>query len=50
MRVFAKINGQLACWEIEGSGYADAIEIVRSVIQAETGKPPSSAVVALVKY
>jgi hypothetical protein len=46
MRVFTKINGELACWEIEGSGYADAIESVRSELGAEH-KP---AVLALVKY
>lgn len=46
MRVFAKINGQLACWEIEGSGYADAINLVRE----ELGAEHKSAVLALVKY
>lgn len=46
MRVFAKINGQLACWEIEGSGYADAIKLIRE----ELGAEHKSAVLALVKY
>ena len=50
MRVFAKVNGQLACWEIEGSGYADAVELVRSVIQAESGVEHKNTVLALVKY
>ena len=50
MRVFAKVNGQLACWEIEGSGYADAIKAVRSVIQAENGSEHKSAILALIKY
>lgn len=50
MRVFTKINGKLACWEIEGSGYAEAVEIVRSVIHAESGSEHKSAVLALVKY
>jgi hypothetical protein len=46
MRVFTKINGQLACWQIEGSGYADAIKLVRN----ELGTEHKPAVLALVKY
>ena len=50
MRVFAKVNGQLACWEIEDLEYADAVELVRSVIQAESGAEHKNTVLALVKY
>lgn len=50
MRVFAKVNGQLACWEIEDLEYADAVELVRSVIQAESGVEHKNTVLALVKY
>jgi hypothetical protein len=46
MRVFTKIDGELACWEIEGSGYAEAIELVRG----ELGSEHKTAVLALVKY
>jgi hypothetical protein len=46
MRVFTKINGQLACWEIEGSDYETAIKLIR----AELGSEHKTAVLALVKY
>jgi hypothetical protein len=46
MRVFTKIDGKLAVWQIEGSGYAEAIELVRS----ELGTEHKAAVLALVKY
>lgn len=46
MRVFTKINGKLACWEIEGSGYADAIKMVRD----ELGVKHKPVILALVKY
>ena len=46
MRVFTKIDGKLACWQIEGSGYADAIKAVRN----ELGVGHRGAILALVKY
>lgn len=46
MRVFTKINGELAVWQIEGSGYADAIKTVRD----ELGVGHKSTILALVKY
>ena len=32
IKVFAKIQGRLAVWEVEGDGYADAIALVRADI------------------
>jgi hypothetical protein len=46
MRVFTKIDGKLAVWQIEGSGYADAIAAVRD----ELGVGHKSTILALVKY
>ncbi len=46
MRVFTKLDGKLACWQIEGSGYADAIKMVRN----ELGVGHRGAILALVKY
>jgi hypothetical protein len=46
MRVFTKIDGELACWEIEGSDYDSAIRAVRD----ELGREHRNAVLALVKY
>jgi len=46
MRVFTKLDGKLACWQIEGSGYADAINMVRD----ELGVGHRGAILALVKY
>ena len=46
MRVFTKIDGILACWQIEGGGYADALESIRY----ELGAEHKSAILALVKY
>lgn len=46
MRVFTKINGKIAVWEIEGSGYAEAISAVRN----ELGVGHKPAILALVKY
>ena len=46
MRVFTKIDSKLACWQIEGSGYADAIQAVRD----ELGVGHRGAILALVKY
>lgn len=50
MRVFTKVNGQLACWQVDDLEYAEAIELVRSVIQAESNTEHKSTVLALVKY
>jgi hypothetical protein len=46
MRVFTKLDGKLACWQIEGSGYADAIKMVRD----ELGVGHRGSILALVKY
>lgn len=46
MRVFTKIEGILACFQVEGSGYAEAIKLVRD----ELGVGHKSAILALVKY
>jgi hypothetical protein len=46
MRVFTKINGELAVWQIEGSNYETAVKLVR----AELGTEHKAAVLALVKY
>jgi hypothetical protein len=46
MRVFTKISGQLACWQFEGTDYADAIRAVRD----EIGLKHRGAILALVKY
>ena len=46
MRVFTKINGEVAVWQIEGSGYAEASQLVRD----ELGSEHKAAVLALVKY
>ncbi len=46
MRVFTKLDGKLACWQIEGSGYADVIKMVRD----ELGVGHKGAILALVKY
>ena len=50
MRVFTKVNGQLACWQVDDLDYLEAIELVRSVVQAESGSEHKSAILALVKY
>jgi hypothetical protein len=46
MRVFTKIDGLLACWQIDGLEYAEAIKAVRD----ELGVGHKSAILALVKY
>jgi hypothetical protein len=46
MRVFTKIDGILACFQYEGSGYADAIKAVRDTL----GVSHRGAILALVKY
>jgi hypothetical protein len=46
MRVFAKVNGQLACWELVDVDHDEAIKQVRE----ELGAEHKSAVLALVKY
>lgn len=46
MRVFTKINGQLACWQIHGLEYTEAIKTVRD----ELGVGHRSTILALVKY
>lgn len=46
MRVFTKVNGNLLVWEVEGSGYAEAIKAVRD----ELGVGHKSVILALVKY
>ena len=47
MRVFTKINGQLACWDVsDDMTYEDAIKAVRD----EVGLKHRSAILALVKY
>ena len=45
MLVYTKIDNKLACFQIEGSGYADAIKIVRD----ELGLKHRPAILALVK-
>lgn len=50
MRVFTKVNGQLACWQVDDLDYLEAIELVRSVIQAESGVEHKNTVLVLVKY
>jgi hypothetical protein len=46
MRVFTKIDGKLAVWDCEGSGYAEAIRAVRD----ELGTAHKPVILALVKY
>lgn len=46
MRIFTKINGELAVWQVEGSSYADAIKLVRD----ELGVGHKAPILALVKY
>jgi hypothetical protein len=46
MRVFTKIDGQLACWQFEGDDYAEAIKLV----SGELSVKHRGAVLALVKY
>jgi len=46
MRVFTKINGELAVWDCDGTDYDSAIKAVR----AELGPEHKAAVLALVKY
>ncbi len=46
MRVFTKINGELAVWQIDGMTHDEAIMAVR----AELGSEHRGAVLALVKY
>ena len=50
MRVFTKLDGKLACWQVDDLEYAEAVELVRSVIQAESGAEHKNTVLALVKY
>jgi hypothetical protein len=50
MRVFTKLDGKLSCWEVEDLEYAEAVELVRSVIQAESGVEHKNTVLVLVKY
>ena len=50
MRVFTKVNGQLACWQVDDLDYLEAIELVRSVVQAESGNEHKAAILALIKY
>lgn len=50
MRVFTKLDGKLACWQVEDLEYAEAIELVSSVIQAESGVEHKNTVLVLVKY
>lgn len=46
MRVFTKIDGKIAVWQVEGSGYAEAIKAVRD----ELGVGHRGAILALIKY
>jgi len=46
MRVFTKIDGKIAVWQVEGSDYAEAIRAVRD----ELGVDHKPAILALVKY
>ena len=50
MRVFSKLDGKLSCLEVQGLEYAEAIELVRSVIQAKSSVRHKNTVLALVKY
>lgn len=52
MRVFTKLDGKLACWqiEVENSDYADAIKMVRDALYASLGAAHKPAILALVKY
>jgi hypothetical protein len=46
MRVFTKINGKLAVWQIDDMTHDEAIQAVRD----ELGREHRGAVLALVKY
>jgi hypothetical protein len=46
MRVFTKISGKLAVWQIDDITHSEAIQAVR----AELGPEHRGAVLALVKY
>ena len=46
MRVFTKINGQLACWDVSDMPYEEAVKAVRD----EVGLKHRGAILALVKY
>ena len=46
MRVFTKIDGKLACWQIDGVECSEAIKMVRN----ELGVGHKPVILALVKY
>lgn len=46
MRIFTKIDGVLACWQIDGVEYDAAIKLVRD----DLGVGHKSVILALVKY
>lgn len=46
MRVFTKVDGKLACWDVLGCDYDEAIKLVRD----ELGVGHRGAILALVKY
>jgi hypothetical protein len=46
MRVFTKINGELAVWQIEDMAHDEAIQAVRGTLSVQH----RGAVLALVKY
>ena len=46
MRVFTKINGKIAVWQVDDMCYTDAIKAVRD----ELGVAHKPAILALVKY
>jgi len=46
MKVYTKLNGKLACWDVEANNYGFAIKLVRD----ELGVGHKPAILALVKY
>ena len=46
MRIFTKINGELASWDVFDLSYEDAVKAVRD----EVGLKHRVAILALVKY
>lgn len=47
MRVFTKVNGQLACWQVPDDM---TLEQALEAVQLEVGTEHTSAILALVKY
>lgn len=46
MRVFTKVDGKLACWDVLGCDYLTAIKLIRD----EVGLKHRGAILCLVKY